>query len=153
MEWLCLCYQGCQYYMDFNWSVIALSPNRPVFRLGLTLSKRNRQESFTSRNLELCAWQESFSLGTSLNLDTLCSGYITCWHLCNEPDPKKVQFVRQITLGVNESWNRLSWDYSCISIIFQIDEQFFRKKIEISRLNISNTNCMENMACVIKDRV
>ncbi len=33
----------------------------------------------------------------------ICSGYITCWHLGNEPDPKKVQFVSQITLGVNES--------------------------------------------------
>ncbi len=33
----------------------------------------------------------------------VCSGYITCWHLGNVPDPKKVQFVRQITLGVNHS--------------------------------------------------
>ena len=37
------------------------------------------------------------------------------------------------------------------TIIFHIDEQFFEKNIEISRLNISNTNCMENVAWMIKD--
>ena len=37
------------------------------------------------------------------------------------------------------------------SIVFMIDEQFFLSKIEISRLNGLNTNCMENMAWVIKD--
>ena len=96
--------------------------------------EKKEQESFTSRSLELCAWQESFSLGTSFDLDTLkrstktnsgyndsrlchnidtCkvstpakTGYIICWHLSNEPDPKKVQFVRQITPGVNESWKK-----------------------------------------------
>ncbi len=37
------------------------------------------------------------------------------------------------------------------TIIVQIDEQSFLKKVEISRLNSSNTNCMENIAWVIKD--
>ena len=38
-----------------------------------------------------------------------------------------------------------------ISIIFQMDEQFYEINIEISRLNILNTNCMENMAWMIRD--
>ncbi len=37
-----------------------------------------------------------------------------------------------------------------LTIIFQMYEQFYFCKSEISRLNILNTNCMENMAWVIK---
>ncbi len=33
----------------------------------------------------------------------------------------------------------------------RLKDNFFSSKIEISRLNSSNTNCMENMAWVIKD--
>ena len=50
------------------------------------------------------AYLRYYSIGHYINV---CSGYITCWHLGNVPDPKKVQFVRQITLGVNHSRSEL----------------------------------------------
>ena len=61
----------------------------------------------------MCLTQVIFSgyqfwFGYSQKVINVCSGYITCWHLGNVPDPKKVQFVRQITLGVNHSWPLLA---------------------------------------------
>ena len=65
------------------------------------------QEWFTCRNLELCVWQRSFSVGTSFHPQESWSyayNCITSCHLGNVSNPKKVQFVRHITLGLNHSW-------------------------------------------------
>ncbi len=46
-------------------------------------------------------------------------------------------------------WREITGTWT-LTIIFQIYEQFYFCKSENSRLNILNTNCMENMAWVIK---
>ncbi len=72
------------------------------------------QEWFTSRNLELCAWQRSISLGTSFDLGTLrrspktCSGYSHS-RLCHNIDIFKVSTPAKIGFGYSYIWLVMIW--------------------------------------------
>ncbi len=78
--------------------------------------EKKEQESFTSRSLELCAWQESFSLGTSFDLDTLKrstktnSGYNDS-RLCHNIDTCKVSTPAKTGFGYSHIWLDMVWIY------------------------------------------
>ncbi len=87
----------CHTYPGYSSHSVSLLYTHPA---SLTLTQPHpHQEWFTSRNLELCAWQRSFSLGTSFDLGTpkrsTCQVNITCFHLGNVSNPKKVQLICQ----------------------------------------------------------